>query len=443
MVNNLYSIVKSVSNLCKRKNKLKGRSARLSAGAWCLYDWASSAFSTVIITFVFSVYFARGIIGDETTGSAIWAYLIAISGFFVAILGPVLGAVADHYGARKRWLVFFSVLCILATASLWFGLPDPSLYNIIFVALLVIVANIGFELSLVFSNAMLPYIAPQNMLGRLSGWAWGLGYMGGLVCLVLVLCGLIGLGDAPPWLSLPREASEHVRAAAPLAALWFLVFMAPLLLFTHDVARTGLSLRQAIGKGLGQLKDTIKNIRQHANLARFLIASALYRDGLNTLFAVGGLYAAGTFGMDFQEILIFAIGLNVTAGVGAMLFGFVDDYIGSKRTIMIALTALIILGGAIILVEDKTLFMILALALGVFIGPAQAASRTLAARLTPLDMAGQTYGLYAFTGKSIAFFGPLAFGLVTSLFGSQRAGMTTILFFWVAGIALLMKVREQ
>lgn len=417
--------------------------SRLSVGSWCLYDWANSAFGTVVITFIFSVYFARGIIGDETTGSAIWGYAIAISGFIIALTGPVLGAVADHYGARKHFLAFFAVLCILATASLWWAMPDPSLYNIIFVLLIVIIANIGFELSLIFSNAMLPHIAPQDMLGRFSGWAWGLGYMGGLVCLALTLFGLVGLGDAEPWFALPKEDSAHIRASAPLTALWFLIFMIPLLLFTHDVEHTGLSLGQAVKKGLGQLKDTIREVRRHANLARFLIASALYRDGLNTLFAVGGLYAAGTFGMDFQEILIFAIGLNITAGIGAAVFAFVDDHVGSKPTIMIALAALILLSAAIIMIDDKTLFMILALGLGVFIGPAQAASRTLAARLTPPEMAGQTYGLYAFTGKSIAFMGPLAFAWATSMFDSQRAGIATILLFWLAGMALLLKVKEK
>lgn len=417
--------------------------SRLSLGSWCLYDWANSAFNTVIITFIYSVYFARAVVGDETEGSAIWSYAIAISGFLIAILGPVLGAVADHYGARKGWLAFFSLLSIAATALLWFGAPDPSFYNIIFILTLVIIANIGFELSLIVYNAMLPHIAPPHMLGRISGWSWGLGYVGGLACLVLALFGLVGLGDTPPWFELPRGGSEHIRASAPFAALWFLAFSLPLLLFTHDAAHTGLTVRQALGRGLGQLKQTFRQIKNHANLARFLIASAIYRDGLNTLFAVGGLYAAGSFGMSFEEILIFAIGLNVSAGVGAVLFSFVDDRLGSKPTILAALTALIGIGLAVLLVQDKTVFTLLALALGIFIGPAQAASRTLAARLTPPEMVGQTYGLYAFTGKSVAFFGPLAFAAVTDMFDSQRAGMATIVLFWLAGMIVLLKVREK
>lgn len=420
---------------------LKGQ--KRSIVAWCVYDWGNSAFSTVIITFVFSVYFARGIVGDAIQGSALWSYAIAASGFVIAILGPLLGAVADHYGARKRWLAVFGMVCVLATALLWLGLPDASSAHIVLILSLVVLANIGFELSLVFSNAILPHIAPNAMLGRISGWSWGLGYIGGLFCLALALFGLVGMGDHAPWLALPREHSEHVRASALLTSLWYFLFMLPLLLFTHDSAKSGLSLRSSLGRGITQLKQSLHDVRHHGHLVRFLIASALYRDGLNTLFAVGGLYAAGTFGMDFQEILIFAIGLNVAAGLGAGGFAFLDDHFGSKSTILTALAGLIALGGIIIFIHDKIVFMGLAMALGIFIGPAQAASRTLAARLAPPEMEGQTYGLYAFTGKSIAFLGPLAFGTATFIFDSQRAGIATILLFWIAGMVLLLKVREQ
>lgn len=416
--------------------------SRRSAWAWCLYDWANSAFATVIITFVFSVYFARTMIGDEVRGSVLWGYGLAASGLAIALLGPVLGAIADHYGAPKRWLASFLGLCIVATAALWFGVPGASAHNIILILVLVAIANTGLELSLVFYNAMLPQLVPPRYLGRYSGWGWGLGYLGGLCCLVLVLFGLVGLGERLPWAALPRDEAQHIRASSLLTALWLLVFSLPLLRLTHAGGRGALTLTQAARKGLGQLAGTLRQVRAHANLARFLIASALYRDGLGTLFAVGGLYAAGTFGLNFEEILIFAIGLNVTAGLGAILFAFIDDKIGSKRTVLIALAGLFGLGLAILLIDSKAVFMALALGLGLFIGPAQAASRTLAARLTPPAMAAQTYGLYAFTGKSIAFLGPLAFALATQAFDSQRAGIATILIFWLAGGALLVKVRE-
>ncbi len=175
----------------------------------------------------------------------------------------------------------------------------------------------------------------------------------------------------------------------------------------------------------------------------FLISSAIYRDGLVTLFAIGGVYAAGQFGMSFTEILIFAIGLNVTAGIGAFAFSFFDDARGSKNTIMISLIGLIVIGGIVLFVQDKYAFIVLSMGLGIFIGPVQAASRTMVGKLCPPENVVQSYGLYAFTGKSISFFGPLAFGLMTTTFGSQQAGMASIIAFWFVGLLILLKVKEK
>ncbi len=411
--------------------------------SWCLYDWANTAFSTVIITFIFGVYFSRQIVGDETLGSAQWSFAIGISGFFIAFLGPLLGAVADNSGKRKSWIFWLSMLCIVPCALLWFATPDNSTGHILFVLTLIVIANIGLELAQVFYNALLPHVAPKEKMGRVSGWAWGLGYLGGLSALAITLFGFIGLGEAEPLLPIPKDNFEHIRLTGPFIALWFFIFMIPMFLFTKDVDIESLSFFKALKKGLNQLFTSAKNVRQHINLVRFLIASAIYRDGLVTLFAIGGVYAAGQFGMDFTEILIFAIGLNVTAGLGAFGFAFVDDAIGSKRTIIISLVGLIVVGGAILLIEDKVYFLILALGLGTFMGPVQAASRTMIGKLCPPHLMTQAYGLYAFTGKSISFMGPLMFGLMTSYFGTQQAGMASIIIFWVVGLVLLLKVKEK
>jgi MFS transporter, UMF1 family len=411
--------------------------------SWCLYDWANSAFSTVIITFVFSVFFMRGMVGDEAHGSALWSYAIGVSGILVAILGPILGAVADHSGARKTWIFWLSMLCVFGSALLWFADPVAGHWNIFFVLACVVIANVGFELSQVFYNAILPHIASSERMGRVSGWAWGMGYLGGLTALAFALFGLIGVADFEPFLPISGQDSANVRATGPLVALWFLAFMLPLLLYTKDIETNPIPFKQAVTSGLKQLKETILSLKHHANLAQYLVASAIYRDGLNTLFAIGGLYAAGVFQMDFAEILIFAIGLNVTAGIGAFLFAHLDDKIGSKPTIMISLLGLIIIGIAILLTTDKDVFIALSLGLGIFIGPAQAAGRTLAGRLSPPAMVTQTFGLYAFTGKSVAFLGPLAYGLATHAYGTQTAGMFTIIMFWTLGLLLMTLVKEK
>ncbi len=424
--------------------------SRKSIFSWCLYDWANSAFSTVVITFVFSVYFTRGMIGDETVGSSMWSYAIAISGICIAILGPVLGAIADHSGRRKSWIFWLSMLCIVASALLWFSTPVvgdmtvPANRNVVFTTLaLVILANIGYELSIVFYNAMLPHIAPPHLIGRVSGWGWGVGYLGGLGALAIALFGLVGVGDAEPWFSISGADSMNIRATGILTALWFLVFMLPLLFFTHDTERSPLSMAASAKLGLKQLKQSLVEVKSHKNLVQFLVASAFYRDGLNTLFAVGGIYAAGVYGMDFVEILMFAIGLNVAAGLGAFVFAHWDDKVGSKKTVIYSLIGLIFTGAAVLFTTDKHMFMALAMGLGIFMGPVQAASRTLAGRLSPHGMVNQTYGLYAFTGKSVAFMGPLAYGAALHVYGSQQAGMFTIILLWILGLGLLGLVEEH
>ena len=418
-------------------------STKPSVFSWCLYDWANTAFSTVIITFVFGVYFARQIVGDETQGSAQWSFAIAVSGMFVAILGPLLGAVADNSGARKSWIFWLSMLCIVPTACLWFATPDSSAGHILFVLALVGLANIGLELSQVFYNAMLVHVAPAGKIGRVSGWAWGLGYLGGLTALAITLFGFIGLGEIKPFIILPTENFEHIRITGPFIAAWFALFMLPLFLLTKDVEVKALKFWDALSEGLKQLATSAKNAGKHKNLITFLIASAIYRDGLVTLFAIGGVYAAGQFGMDFTEILIFAIGLNVTAGLGAFAFAYADDALGSKPTIIVSLIGLIVIGGIILLTGSKLVFILLALGLGTFMGPVQAASRTMISKLCPPEMITQSYGLYAFTGKSVSFLGPLMFGIATTIFGTQQAGMATIILFWAVGLLLLLKVKEE
>ena len=415
---------------------MSGRRAGIAA--WCLYDWADSAYNTVIGTFVFSVYFARGIYGDETQGAALWGYAMAVAGFAIAVSSPVLGAVADRAGPRKPWITVFMAVTVTATAFLWFAEPDPAFT--VYALTLAAIATTAHALGGVFYNAMLPDVAPPAIAGRVSGWGWGLGYLGGLGALALCLV-LLVLPETPP-LGLDPERSEEIRATTLVVAAWFLVFALPMLLLTPDRPSAALGVGPAVRSGLAQLKRSLKALPGHRQLLYFLVASALYRDGLATLFAVGGIYAAGTFGMEFEQILVFAIGLNVTAATGAGLFAALTDRIGAKPTVLVGLTGLIATGLPLIFVTDWVVFVVLALLLGLFVGPAQSASRVLMARLAkPAEMT-EMFGLYAMTGKAIAFVGPLGFGLLTDIFDTQRAGLTIILVMWIAGALLLLPVRE-
>jgi UMF1 family MFS transporter len=416
----------------------EARRYRRGQAAWCFFDWANSAFPTVIVTFVFAAYFTRGVAADEEDGTALWAWAQSVSGLAIALASPVFGAIADRTGRRKPWLAAFSALCVAASALLWYAEPDPSyaLYALAVFAL----ANFAFEVGTVFYNAMLTDIAPRDRLGRLSGWGWGLGYFGGLTCLVVTL--LVFVQADPPALGLDKARSEHVRIVGPLVAMWFAAFAVPLFLWTPDRGGAPVRLVQAAADGLRTLAATLRQVRRYGDIAKFLLARLFYVDGMNTLFAFGGVYAAGTFGMDFAEIIQFGIALNVTAGLGAIAFAWIDDWIGGKRTVIVSLAGLIALGVPLLFVEGKTLFWLLALPLGIFMGPAQAASRSLMARLAPPALATEMFGLFAFSGKATAFLGPAALGWATLAFASQRAGMATVIGFLSVGLALMFLVRE-
>jgi len=401
---------------------------------WALYDFANSAFPTVIETFVFAAYFTRQVAPDPVTGSALWGTALGIAGLVVALLGPVLGAVADHGGGLRRWLLGTTALCVLPTAALWWVLPhSPHLTGAL---LLVGVASIGIELASIFYNALLPRLAPAERIGRWSGWGWGLGYAGGLLCLLLALLGFVREGA---WFPLPRGDASHVRATFVLAALWFGLFALPLLT-ARLPGREGSTGRFELGASLRELWHTLRGLPRQGPLLRFLVARMLYTDGLATLFAFGGVYAAGTFAMTESQVLAFGIGLNVTAGLGAVGFAHLDDRIGSRNTIVIALLALLVTSAGTLLAQSVTAFWVAGLALGIFVGPAQAASRSLLARMAPAQQRNQLFGLFTLSGKATAFLGPLLVGWLTFLSGSQRVGMAVILGLWLVGLVLMLTV---
>ena len=413
------------------------RPNRRAIAAWCLYDFGNSAFPTVIITFLFSAYVARAVAPDINSGTAAWGHALTLSGFAVAIMSPIVGAIADAGGRRKPWVAVLSAIAVLATALLWFVEPEPSSLTYALVA--VAIGSFGFELALVFYNAMLLDVAPPRLIGRVSGWGWAAGYAGGLVCLAVALLGFVR-ADPPPF-GLDVDAAEHVRAVGPLVAIWFAVFALPLFLAVPDRASTGRNLFVAGVEGVRNLWATLKQVRHHRNAARFLLAQMLYLDGLHTLFVFGGIYAAGSFGMGFDEILIFGVVLNVASGIGAVAFSWVDDWLGSKPTIVIGLVALILLGIAILLVGEKAWFFVLAIGIGAFLGPVQAASRSLMAHLAPPELTTQFFGLAALAGKATAFIGPLLVAWLTLGFDSQRAGMATIPLLLAVGLAILLTVK--
>ncbi|MDA8163543.1 MAG: MFS transporter [Desulfobacteraceae bacterium] len=419
----------------KKTNALPpGRTAALLS--WAMYDWAYSAFSTIIQTFVFAAYFTRQVAADKTVASAEWGNAISMAGLIVALSGPLLGALADQTGRRKSWIAGFTLLCTIPTGLLWFIRPDPACA--LPALLLVAVATVGFESASIFYNAMLPSLAPADGVGRWSGWGWGFGYLGGLLCLTAALYGLVKPETA--LLRLNVGQAENVRATFVLAAGWHLLFALPLFLFTPDERRSRLPLALTVKHGWAQLADSLRHVRRYGHLVRFFIARMVYIDGMATLFAFGGVYAAGTFAMSAQQVLLFGIGMNVTAGLGAAVFALIDDRVGGKKVILLSLLGLLVSGSLVLLVSTQFLFWIFGLLLGIFVGPAQASSRSYLARVAPEALRNEMFGLFALSGKATAFLGPLLVGWLTLLTGSQRLGMSAILAFFLAGGLLMLTV---
>lgn len=405
--------------------------------AWATFDWANSAFPTVVSTFVIAAYFSQGIAPDPATGQAQWGWMQTLAALCIAILSPLLGAIADRSGRRRMLLAACTLVSAIFTALVWFAEPDPSWT--LWALGCVLVATIAFELGTVFYNAMLPEVTTPEHMGRVSGLAWGLGYGGGLACLGVALVALVQ--PDPSWLGLDRAASEHVRATALLVAAWTIAFAWPVLLAVPDPDRERQRIGPAITACVAETRHLLRGLPRRPQMLRFLVARLFYTDGLNTLFAFGAIYAAGVHGMTFEEILLFGIALNVTAGAGAASFGLLEDRLGSKRTVMIALLAMIGLGAVLLLTGSKAWFWGLAMALGIFMGPAQAGSRTLMARMAPEDQCAAHFGLFALSGRITGFMGPAVLAMVTAATGSQAAGMATVLVFLGLGAAILATVR--
>jgi UMF1 family MFS transporter len=408
--------------------------------AWTMYDWANSAFTTIVVTFVYSTYFTQAMTSDEVVGMTYWSRAVAISAILVALLSPVVGAMADRGGKRRAYLILATGVSVLATAALAFVAPSSS--NAVLLSLTIfVVANVAFEMGGVFYNSFLPSIAPPGKIGTISGIGWGVGYTAGIVSMMLALFAFVGFGGSDPWLALPTEEGFNMRAVNLLVAGWFLVFSIPMFIWVKD--DDGPVDGGGVGEALQALKGTFKELGRYREMAKFLIARLVYNDGLVTIFAFGGIYAAGTFGMDFSEVIMFGIFINVVAGLGAFLFGFVDDRLGGKKTIMISLVFLSLAAIIAVFAPNRTWFWVSGFMVGMFAGPNQAASRSLMGRFVPDDQEAEFFGFFAFSGKLTSFGGPILLGMAAEAFGNQRAGVFTVLLFFVIGAAILTLVNEK
>ncbi len=438
---------------------------RVTAGprarwAWMMFDWASQPYHTLIITFIFAPYFASAVAPDAVTGQEMWGWAATAGGLAVAILSPLLGAVADAAGPRRPWIALFSLLYVIGSALLWWSAPgaaDPGLVLTAFV-----IGLIGVEFATVFTNAMMPTLAPPEALGRLSGSGWALGYVGGVVSLIIMLL-LLAENDAgvtllgtPPAFGLDPETREGTRAVGPLTAIWYVIFVAPLFLYVPDVRRRA-SKSGVLRQGMRELRASLADLRRRPSLSWFLGASMIYRDALNGFYVFGGIYAAGVLGWSVVEIGVFGILAAVSGAIGAWLGGRTDSARGPKPVVTVSLVILIFascLGVSVtraavlfVLPVDEAsslpdmLFYIAGGLVGAAGGALQAASRTLLVRQSNEARMTAAFGLYALAGKATAFVAPLAVSVATGIWDSQQAGIAPVIGLFVLGLLLLIPVR--
>ena len=416
--------------------------------SWSIYDFANQPFTTITVTFIYSTFFTSTIfLGSEELGIAAWGKAITISSLIIAFLSPIMGAVADRGGYRKLFLIFWTWICIIFSFMLYFPQPGDVFNALLFFC----IANIGFEMGGVFLNAYLPEIAPKNKIGRISGYGWSFGYIGGLIALgACFLLFVVPENPINPLTGnvLDKSSYQHIRIINVFIAIWFAIFSLPTFLFVNSHERIRKLSNNIISNSFKEIKNTFNQIRNYKQIIRFLLARVVYNDAIITVIAFGGPYAYTQFGFDMDtngKLMIFGIVLNVFAGIGAFLFGFLDDYLGGKKTIQITnfgfIVALLIAFIAPVLENGEFYFWIAGGLIGIFMGPNQAASRSLMGRLIPDNKENEFYGFFAFSGKATAFLGPLLFTVVVTLTGDIRLSLLMLAVLFFIGMLMLSSVE--
>ncbi len=418
-------------------------SNRRSILAWAFYDVANSSFTTLIVTFIYSTYFTGYMAGDGRDLTPVWTMGVSLTAVLVALLSPILGAIADRGGYRKRFLLTFSAICVVATAALAFMQPGMVLPAMI----LFVIANVAFEMGGVFYDSFLPKLAPPDKIGRVSGLGWGLGYVGGIAAMLLALYGFVkdtGLSHAiASTLGTLPGPGGSVRATNLLVAVWFAIFTLPFILYVREPGhRTSVRGENAIAAGFRQLAVTFRELRRYRQIIRLIVARLVYNDGLVVIFSLGAIFAQQVYSFTTEQTIVFGIVLNIAAGIGALVFGMLDDRIGGRNTILISLVGLVATALLAVIGTSQALFWTAAIGVGLLVGPNQAASRSLLGRFVPKDKETEFFGFFAFSGKATAFFGPFFYGALTSAFGTHRAGMSVVLVMFVVGGLLLLRVNE-
>ncbi len=412
---------------------------------WTLFDFANTSYSIVVVTLIYAVYFKQTVVGGKPIGDLYWSFAVSSSMLITALISPILGAIADYSSGKKRFLLTFTLLCIVATSLLYFIGPGDVLAGI----LLFIFANIGFEAGLVFYDSFLPEITQPKNYGRVSGYGFAMGYLGSLITLAI----------AYPFIS-----HNLIRITFPISALFFFLFASPLFLFLTDNRKKVATSENFVKIGFKRVFYTITHLKDYKTLSTFLLAFFFYIEGVNTIIFFAGNYAATTLNFSQQELIIFFLIVQTTAIFGSVLFGILADSIGQKKALVVSLLIWILiivfafvssdLKSDFVLVSSKILnispeyftklsFYIVGLSAGSVMGATQSISRSMMSRLTPAEKKTEFFGFFSFFGKSSAIVGPFVFGMVSYLTGSQRFALSSIGIFFIIGLGILNFVDDN
>ncbi|MEM1429438.1 MAG: MFS transporter [Pseudomonadota bacterium] len=437
-------------------------STRQRIWGWYFFDWASQPYNTLLITFIFGPYVTE-ILGDGSAAQAAWGYGVGAAGLVIAVLAPLLGAMADKGGRRIRWVAVFSCLYVVGAAGLWLAAPGD--FNLTLTLIFFAVGLIGMEFATIFTNAMLPSLGPLEEVGRISGSGWAFGYLGGLFALIIMLfffaesaSGTTLLGIAPAF-GLDAAAREGTRIVGPFVAAWFLVFIIPFFLWVRETPQPGaLPLGAALRSAWPELRSTIRALPRRPSLFSFLGASMFYRDALNGFYVFGGIYATGVLGWGVIDVGVFGILAVVTAALFAWIGGRADRAFGPKPVILVCVLLLTVLASAVITISRESVlgfavaegsrlpdlaFYVIGAGIGAAGGALQSSSRSMMCRQAPEAHMTEAFGLYALAGKATAFLAPLSIGFVTDVTGSQSAGISPLIGLFLIGLVLLVWTKPD
>ncbi|MFZ5949047.1 MAG: MFS transporter [Stygiobacter sp.] len=412
---------------------------------WSLFDFANTSYSIVVVTFLYAVYFKQTVLSRQPIGDFYWSIGTSVSMFITALISPILGAIADYSAGKKRFLLVFTLACIISTSLLYFVNKGDVFLGL----LLFIIANVGFEAGLVFYDSFLPELTAPKNYGRVSGYGFAMGYLGSLTTLAIVY---------------PFITNNLIKESFPISALVFLIFSLPLFLFLKENKNNIEKKESFLRIGFFRVFNTVTNLKKYKNLTLFLISFFFYIEGVNTVIFFSGNYATTTLNFSLGQLIVFFLIVQSTAILGSLLFGFIADSFGQKKSLISSLIIWIFTILIAFVTSDKNSsvvirvsnyfnitieqfgnysFYFVGLLAGSVMGATQSTSRSLMSKLTPFDKKTEFFGFYSFFGKSSAILGPLVFGYVSFISGDQRLAILTINIFFFIGLFILTYVKDN